>query len=69
LAFTTLLLLLVPMIIVMFVPPDGGSGEPEFFRVVARLRWSLVGLVATLISYGLVIIVFVQTRPYQSPRQ
>ncbi|HEY1377193.1 MAG TPA: hypothetical protein VGF55_10390 [Gemmataceae bacterium] len=67
-AFTTLLLVLVPVVTVMFVPPDGGSGEPAFFRVVARLRWSLVGLVTTLVAYALVIIVFVQARPHQPPR-
>jgi hypothetical protein len=67
-AFTGLLLVLVPLIVVMFVPRDSGADEPAFFRVVARLRWSLVGLVATLVSYGLVIIWFVQTRPYQPPR-
>lgn len=64
-AFTSLLLVLVPLIIVMFVPRDRGSDEPLFFRMVAQLRWSLVGLVATLVSYAFVIIVFVQARPYQ----
>jgi len=39
-----------------------------FFRVVAQLRWSLVSLVATLVSYALIIIFFVQTRAYQSQR-
>jgi hypothetical protein len=62
-AFTSLLLILVPVIVVMFVPHDAGSGEPEFFRVVAQLRWSLVGLVAVLVCYGFIIIWFVQTRP------
>src|SRR4051812_17313548 len=54
--FTTLLLVLVPLIVVMFVPRDTGSAEPIFFRVVAQLRWALVGLVATLVSFGFVII-------------
>jgi hypothetical protein len=60
-AFTSLLLVLVPVIVVMFVPREPGSDEPAFFRVIAQLRWSMVGLVATLISYGFIIIWFVQT--------
>src|SRR5262245_44011908 len=59
-AFTSLLLVLVPLIVVMFVPRDTAADEPAFFRVVAQLRWALVGLVATLASYGFVIIWFVQ---------
>jgi hypothetical protein len=66
-AFTSLLLVLVPVIVVMFVPHDAGSGEPEFFRVVAQLRWSLVGLVGVLACYGFIIIWFVQTRPPSPP--
>jgi hypothetical protein len=68
-AFTSLLLVLVPLLVVMFVPRDTGSDEPVFFRVVAQLRWSLVGLVATLVSYAMIIIWFVQTRPDQSARR
>src|SRR4051812_43356989 len=67
-AFTSLLLVLVPAIIVMFVPRETGSSEPAVFRVISQLRWALVGLVATLVSYGFIIILFVQTRPYQPPR-
>src|SRR5262245_49492680 len=62
-AFTSLLLVLVPVVVAMFVPRDAGSSEPEFFRLVAQLRWSLVGLVATLVSCAFVIIWFVQMRP------
>src|SRR4051794_7051890 len=54
-AFTSLLLVLVPLIVVMFVPREARADEPEFFRVVAQLRWALVGLVATLVSCALVI--------------
>src|SRR5260370_1440862 len=64
--FTSLLLALVPLIVVMFVPRETESGEPMFFRVVAKLRWSLVSLVATLVSYAFIVIWFVQTGPYQS---
>jgi hypothetical protein len=67
-AFTGLLLVLVPVVVVMFVPRESGMGEEAFFRVVARLRWSLVGLVATLASYGVIIIWFIQTRPYVAHR-
>jgi hypothetical protein len=66
--FTSLLLVLIPLTVVMFVPHESGSGEPAFFRVVARLRWALVGLVVTLVSYAFIIIAFVQTRPYRPPR-
>jgi len=67
-AFTSLLLVLVPLIAVMFVPRSWGADEPVFFRVVEQLRWSLVALVATLVSYGFIIIWFVQTGPATSPR-
>jgi hypothetical protein len=66
--FTSLLLILVPLTVVMFVPHESGSSEPPFFRVVARLRWALVGMVVTLISYAFILIGFIQTRPYQPPR-
>jgi hypothetical protein len=62
-ALTSLLLILIPLIVVMFVPRGMASDEPVFFRVVAQLRWSLVGLVVTLVCYGFIIIWFVQTRP------
>src|SRR5262245_37023127 len=55
-ALTSLLLVLVPLVVVMFVPRETASDEPVFFRVVAQLRWALVGLVATLISYAFVLI-------------
>jgi hypothetical protein len=61
-AFTSLLLVLVPLIVIMFVPREAAD-EPVFFRLVAQLRWSLVGLVAVLLSYAFIIIWFVQTRP------
>ena len=67
-ALTSLLLVLVPVIVVMFVPREADSDVPVFFRVVALLRWSLVGLVATLLAYAGVIIWFVQTRP-QPPQR
>src|SRR5688572_10645207 len=65
-AFTSLLLVLVPLIVLMFVPRDTDVKTPAVFRVVAQLRWSLVGLIATLISYDVIIIWFVQTRPPQA---
>ena len=61
-AFTSTLLVLVPLIVVMFVPRETRPDMPAFFRVVAQLRWSLVGLVVTLVSYALIMIWFVQTR-------
>lgn len=64
-AFTSLLLVLIPLIVLMFVPRDEGGETPVFFRVIAQLRWPLVSLVATLIAYAFVIILFVQTRPPQ----
>ena len=66
--FTSLLLVLIPLTVVMFVPNDPGSNESVFFRVVARLRWSLVGIVVTLVSYAFILIWFVQAHRYQPPR-
>lgn len=68
-ALTSLLLILVPLIVVMFVPTSSGSEVAPFFQVVAQLRWSLVGLVVTLIAYAFVIIWFVQRRPFESQRK
>ncbi len=67
-AFTSLLLVLIPLIVVMFVPHDSRSAEPVFFRVIAQLRWSLVGLVTTLVSFAFIIILFVLTRSNPSRR-
>jgi hypothetical protein len=69
LAFTSLLLVIVPLVVVMFVPRETGLGEPVFFRVVAQLRWALVSLVVVLVSYGFIIIWFVQTGTYSSRRE
>jgi hypothetical protein len=67
-AFTSLLLILIPLIVAMFVPPDGRANVPVFFQVTAQLKWSLIALVATLVSYGFIIIWFVRTRqPPQPP--
>jgi hypothetical protein len=67
-AFTSLMLLLVPAIVAMFVPLNGQSDERVFFQVTGILRWSLIGLAATLVTYGFIIIWFVQTRPHQPPQ-
>lgn len=75
-AFTSLMLILIPVIVAMFVPPKRHSEEQVFFQVTGILKWSLMGLVVTLISYGFIIIWFVQTRlrqpnqwipPYEQP--
>jgi hypothetical protein len=58
--FTSLLLVIIPLVVAMFVPAGDG---PLFFRVTGLLRWSLMGLVATLLASGLVIIVFVVSKP------
>ena len=74
--FTSLMLILVPVIVAMFVPLEGRAEEQVFFQVTGVLRWSLIGLVATLVSYAFIIITFVQTRlrqpaqwtpPYEQP--
>jgi len=64
LAFTSLLLVVIPLIVAMFVPRGDG---PVFFQITALLRWSLLGLVGTLLCCGLVIIVFVLSRPGDRP--
>jgi hypothetical protein len=63
-AFTSLLLVVIPLIVAMFVPRGDG---PVFFQVTALLRWSLMGLVATLVSCGFVVILFVLSRPRDRP--
>jgi hypothetical protein len=68
-ALTSLLLVLVPLIVAMFVPREALSDDPAFFRLVAQLRWSLVGLVVTLLSCAFIIIGFVLTRPDPSRRE
>jgi len=63
-AFASLLLVIIPLIVAMFVPRGDG---PDFFQVTALLRWSLTGLVVTLVSCGFVLIVFVLSRPRDRP--
>lgn len=67
--FTGLLLVIIPLIVAMFVPPRGDPDIPALFRITSLLRWSLIGLTGTLVSCGLVIIWFVQTRPPQRSSQ
>ncbi len=67
-AFTSLMLVLVPAIVPMFVPITSHNEQPTFFQVTGILKWSLIGLVATLVSYGFIIIWFVQTRLWHPPQ-
>ncbi len=67
-AFTSLLLVLIPLIVALFVPPDGRSNVSVFFQITAQLKWTLIALAATLVSYGFIIIWFVRSRqPPQPP--
>ena len=61
-AFSNVTLLLVPVVFAMFCRP-GGKDVSVIFQVTSQLRWSLIGLVVSVIVLGLVISRFIPKTP------
>jgi membrane protease YdiL (CAAX protease family) len=56
-AYTTIILMLVPLIFAIWIVPE--QDVSVFFQISRQLKWSLMGLVASIVIIGLVIINFV----------
>ncbi len=61
-AFSNVTLLLVPVVFAMSSRPDG-KDISVVFQVANQLRWSLIGLVMSVIALGLVISRFIPKTP------
>ena len=57
-AYTTIILMLVPFIFAVWIVPDDRDVS-VFFQISKQLKWSLMGLVTSLIIIGIIIIRFV----------
>lgn len=55
-AFTNITVFLVPLVVAMHYRVQTGSGTFAFFEVVTMLRWGLIGLIATVLATGLMIL-------------
>jgi hypothetical protein len=61
-AYTTIILILVPLIFAIWIVPDE-EGVSVFFQISKQLKWSLMGLVTSLVIIGIIIIRFVPREP------
>lgn len=61
-AYTTIILILVPLIFAIWIVPED-SDVSIFFQISRQLKWSLMGLVASLVIIGIIIIRFVPREP------
>lgn len=61
-AYTTIILILVPLIFAIWIVPDDRDVS-VFFQISKQLKWSLMGLVSSLVIIGIIIIRFVPREP------
>ncbi len=61
-AYTTIILMLVPLIFAIWIVPDD-MDVSVFFQISKQLKWSLMGLVTSLVVIGIIIIRFVPREP------
>ena len=57
-AYATIILMLVPIIFAIWIVPDERDVS-VFFQISKQLKWSLMGLVSSLVIIGIIIIRFV----------
>ena len=57
-AYTTIILMLVPIIFAIWIVPDD-EDVSVFFQISKQLKWSLMGLVTSIVIIGIIIIRFV----------
>ena len=57
-AYTTIILILVPLIFAIWIVPDDRDVN-VFFQISKQLKWSLMGLVTSIVIIGIIIIRFV----------
>ena len=57
-AYTTIILMLVPIIFAIWIVPDDGDVS-VFFQISKQLKWSLMGLVSSLVIIGIIITRFI----------
>ena len=64
-AYTTIILILVPLIFAIWIVPEDRDVS-VFFQISKQLKWSLMGLVSSLVIIGIIIIRFVPREPNSS---
>jgi len=57
-AYTTIILILVPLIFAIWIVPDDRDVN-VFFQISKQLKWSLMGVVTSIVIIGIIIIRFV----------
>jgi len=61
--FSNIILMLVPIAFAMSYQPDIGHDTPVVFQVTDQLRWTLIGLVASVMALGIVVSRFIPRKP------
>ena len=59
-AFSNVILILVPVVFAMQFHPAAGENVPAVFQLNHQLKWSLVGLVASVLALGAILSLFIR---------
>jgi hypothetical protein len=62
-AFSNVMLLLVPVIFALQVAPDASQKAPATLLVANQFKWALIGLVASVLTMGIVLSAYIPGRP------
>lgn len=62
-AFSNVTLILTPTAVALGARPEAGQNIPLAFQIGAQMEWALIGLVASVITLGFVISLFIPRAP------
>jgi hypothetical protein len=62
-AFANVTLILTPTAVALGARPEAGQNSPLTFQVGAQMEWALIGLVASIVTLGFVISLFIPRAP------
>ena len=60
LVFSNVILILVPAVFAMQFHFSGGEDLPSVFQLTYQLKWSVVGLVTSILALGLILSMFIR---------
>jgi uncharacterized membrane protein YhaH (DUF805 family) len=61
-AFSNIILILVPLIFAMQVSSAAGDSGPLVLQLIYQLKWSLIGLVTSLLALGAILSLFIRRK-------
>jgi len=66
--FSSILLILIPIVAGMFFYPEMNNDQLFIIHIISQLKWSLVGLICTLISMAFFLVFFIQSLSIEERR-